>query len=156
MSLYNMLHGFNEHAEELLGILNLSSGDFGRFRDAYLNADGTEIIVFTRCGGGNREDYEWVFDDMESHPMYIRDEDDDYDSTYCSFYFKVPEDKLELTKSWATGEKPKTLEEKSEEFFEKLKNGTLEKEKQEQIDDLAKKVSDAVNDDNNDDVIITV
>lgn len=156
MSLYNMLHGFNEHAEELLEILNLSSGDFGRFRDAYLNADGTEIIVFTRCGGGNREDYDWVFDDMESHPMYIRDEDDDYDSTYCSFYFKVPEDKLELTKSWATGKKPKTLEEKSEEFFEKLKNGTLEKEKQEQIDDLAKKVSDAINDDNNNGGIIGV
>jgi len=156
MSLYNMLHGFNEHVEELLEILNLSSSDFGRFRDAYLNADGTEIIVFTRCGGGNREDYEWVFDDMESHPMYIRNEDDNYDCTYCSFYFKVPEDKLELTKSWATGEKPKSLEEKSEEFFEKLKNGTLEKEKQEQIDTFAKELSDAINDDSNNGGIISV
>ena len=32
----------------------------GRFRDIYLNV--TEIILYTRCGGGNRGGYSYIFD----------------------------------------------------------------------------------------------
>jgi hypothetical protein len=90
MSLYNMLHGFNPNTEQLMGLLQLSPGDFGRYRDVYLK-DGY-IVVHTRNGGGNREDYEDVFDEMAGHPWYSHDEDCDFDCTYADIYFKIPDD----------------------------------------------------------------
>jgi len=48
-------------------------------------------FVHTRNGGGNREDYEDVFDEMSEHPWYSHDEDDSFDCTYANIYFKVPE-----------------------------------------------------------------
>jgi len=52
------------------------------------------IVIHTRNGGGNREDYQWVFDEMSTHPWYSHNTDEDYDSTYANIYFKIPEDKI--------------------------------------------------------------
>jgi len=89
MSLYNMLNGFNPNTEQLMSLLQLTPGDFGRYRDTYI-ADGC-IVVHTRCGGGNREDYEEVFEMASEHPWYDHDEDCDFDCTYADIFFKVPE-----------------------------------------------------------------
>jgi len=88
--MYNMLFGMNPDADKLLSLLDATQDDFGRFRNVYV-ADGY-IVVHTRCGGGNRDDYfpDWV----EDHPWYSHDEDGDYDCTYADIYFKIPEDKL--------------------------------------------------------------
>jgi hypothetical protein len=82
-----MLFGMNPDADKLLSLLDAKQEDFGRFRNVYME-DGY-IVVHTRCGGGNREDYfpDWV----EDHPWYSHDEDDDFDCTYADIYFKVPE-----------------------------------------------------------------
>lgn len=87
MSLYNMVFGMNPDSDKLLALLDATREDFGRFRNVYMR-DGY-IIVHTRCGGGNREDYfpDWV----EDHPWYSHDEDDSFDCTYADIYFKVPE-----------------------------------------------------------------
>mgnify|MGYP006268204089 FL=1 len=90
MSLYNMLFGMNPDADKILEFLGKTREDFGRFRNVYL--DEGYIIVHTRNGGGNREDYEDVFDEMSEHPWYSHDADDDFDCTYANIYFKVPED----------------------------------------------------------------
>ena len=87
--LYNVLFGRNDHAGFLLGLLGKEAGDFGRFRDVYVTED--HIVVHTRNGGGNREDYEDVFEDMSEHPWYSHDADDDYDCTYANIYFRIPE-----------------------------------------------------------------
>ena len=113
MSMYNMLFGMNPDADKLLEVLGKTSGDFGRFRNVYME-DGY-IVVHTRNGGGNREDYEDVFDEMSEHPWYSHDADDDFDCTYANIYFKVPEGKEETlmalrdleagenpSKQWAT------------------------------------------------------
>lgn len=89
MSMYNMLFGVNPDTDQLMEILGKTQGDFGRFRNVYME-DGY-IIVHTRNGGGNREDYEDVFDEMSEHPWYSHDEDDSFDCTYANIYFKVPE-----------------------------------------------------------------
>jgi len=89
VSLYNMVMGTNSIAGALLAALELSPDRLGRPRDAWL--DGEEIVVLTRCGGGNRDDYEQVFEDLRAHPCYLRDEDDDYDSTYALIHFRFPE-----------------------------------------------------------------
>jgi hypothetical protein len=90
MSMYNMMFGQNPASSAILATLGLTQGDVGRFRDCFI-ANG-EIAVYTRNGGGNREDYQEVFDTLSKHPCYLRDEDDDYDSTYATIYFKFPEE----------------------------------------------------------------
>ena len=87
MSLYNMIFGMNPDSDKLLSLLGATQSEFGRFRNVYME-DGY-IVVHTRCGGNNREDYfpSWV----EDHPWYSHDEDGDFDNTYADIYFKVPE-----------------------------------------------------------------
>lgn len=89
--MYNTINGNDENARELLLMLRLSPLDCGRFRDCYLSKDGERIIVYTRNGGGNREAYQDVFDKLSEHPNYIKDYDDDFDSTYASIEFSVPD-----------------------------------------------------------------
>ena len=89
MSMYNMIFGTNPDNDALLEILGKTQADFGRFRSVFME-DGY-IVVHTRNGGGNREDYEDVFDEMSEHPWYSHDADDDFDCTYANIYFKIPE-----------------------------------------------------------------
>jgi hypothetical protein len=101
MSLYNMLFGVNPHAPMLLGFLGTTMEQVPRFRDCYVH-DG-HIVIYTRMGGGNRG--HWDSSDTEagpecqccgciaahympSLPGYVRDEDDDFDCTYASYYYK--------------------------------------------------------------------
>jgi len=105
MSLYNLLHGQNPLAPVLLGWLELEIGDVGRFRDVYLTSE-PHIVVFTRNGGGNREDYADVTERLQAHPMYVRDWDDDFDCTYASYEFRVPPVWLEAAKALADDSPP--------------------------------------------------
>lgn len=91
MSMYNNLFGENEDAVPLLGMINCTRNDFQRYRDVYLNKEGTVITVVARIGGGNRPAYRQVFNNMMRHELYIQSYDDDYDKTYAYFEFKVPE-----------------------------------------------------------------
>jgi len=64
----------------------------GRFRDIWVEPDGKTICLYTRNGGGNREWMQHVFDILRQHPYYQSDEDDDFDETYASIYFRVPDE----------------------------------------------------------------
>lgn len=98
--LYNAIFGHNRMAPLCLGLLGLEPEDVGRFRDAYFTEEdcegekleqGLTICVYTRNGGGNREEYQPVIDQLAKHPNYLFDQDDSFDSTYCSIYFAIPE-----------------------------------------------------------------
>ena len=125
MSMYNMMFGNNPLAGVTLEALQLSPNDIPRFRDAYFDAEENQLVIYTRTGGGNRdyygdpdgydnEDYEGPFNsDLERHPEYVRDEDDDFDSTYAYFYFNVPESFkpiFETFKSLGAGQDPNPTE----------------------------------------------
>lgn len=101
MSLYNAVFGANAAGPALVALLNERHPvKVGRFRDAWVEHDGDDLVirVHTRNGGGNREC--WCSDEpctcgcpranesMEAHPWYVRDEDDDFDSTYADFWFR--------------------------------------------------------------------
>lgn len=88
MSFYNMLFGQNPMSNVLLATLGLTKEDCGRFRDCGI-ANG-EIYIYTRNGGGNRGDYQDVFDSLSTHSNYLRDADDDFDYTYATIYFSFP------------------------------------------------------------------
>lgn len=116
MSLYNLLHGRNPFSGVLLKVLGIDQDDgkypSGRFRDIFLNEDATKILLYTRNGGGNRENYQYVFDALSKHPNYISDNDDYFDCTYATIEFSVPETHKEFVKEFMTGEKPESVGEK--------------------------------------------
>jgi hypothetical protein len=125
MSLYNMLHGFNPNAPALLHALKLDHKTIERFRDAsFAKKDEQYVIhIFCRTGGGNREAYPNTV--LVEHPLYISDEDDDFDSTYAHYYFKVPDEVLkEIAEQGLTIEElvdPETLKEKTDRVVASLK-----------------------------------
>lgn len=105
--LYNMVFGVDELAGPLLVALNLAPKDVPRLRDVFVVKDPTAkadapnvvILIYTRTGGGNRAHYDAPNADnmegpwnstMRTHPLYMCDMDDEFDSTYAKFYFKLP------------------------------------------------------------------
>lgn len=110
--LYNMLFGEDKNASKFLEMLDLERDMFQRYRDCYLNGDGTRIIVLTRIGGINRLSYDDVFNIMRIHPNFLSDYDDHKDETYCYFEFRVPEKYLKEAQSMATGVEPLSVGEK--------------------------------------------
>jgi hypothetical protein len=86
-----MLFGVNAFSSTLLQMLGTTPNKIPRYRDCFLSKDGTEIIIYTRTGGGNREAYEVENESLRLIPGFKRDEDDDFDCTYASFFFEVPE-----------------------------------------------------------------
>ncbi len=124
MSLYSMLMGENKDASDLLKGLNLKREEFERYRDAYLNADGTKIIVYTRLGGTfNRAYYNETIMMLREHNLYLEDYDDEYDNTYAYFVFKVPEHMQKMCSRLATGKEPMTVGEKFQEEYRLLDAG---------------------------------
>jgi hypothetical protein len=92
MGLYNMVFKSNPQVPLVLAILQKQPSDFGRFRDAWIEKFDSEpsklrLAIYTRNGGGNRADYMPYFGD---EPLYIADQDDDFDSTYATIFFRMP------------------------------------------------------------------
>lgn len=103
MSMYGLVFGQNPASEVILATLGIKKEDTGRFRDCFI-ANG-EIAIYTRNGGGNRGEYQGVIDELAKHPCYLRDEDDDFDCTYATIYFKFPDEYAEELKKLDSGEK---------------------------------------------------
>ena len=139
MSLYNMIMGCDMASFLVFPMLGFGHPEnFPRFRDCHI--EGEFIEVLSRMGGGNRDCWEkgeencdccaCMADKIEKNPLCISRTDDDFDCTYCTFKFKVPEEwkkDFELIKNGnlkETSEKYKNLVlsiVKTEELKEKLK-----------------------------------
>lgn len=110
MSMYDLVAGDgNQQARGRVLLALIGSPDVGRFRDAWVERSpetGDPLIaVYTRNGGGNREcfcaegDHETygpctaeVGEALTRHPAYVRDADDEFDSTYATYWFRVLDD----------------------------------------------------------------
>jgi hypothetical protein len=93
VSLYNLLHGVNPFAPLLLALVGVRIDEVPRFRDVFLTEREPGefmVVLHTRTGGGNREDYQVENEALALKPTYLRDEDDDFDCTYANFFFRVP------------------------------------------------------------------
>ncbi|MCX5137640.1 hypothetical protein OOK06_36845 [Streptomyces sp. NBC_00340] len=104
MSMYNLVAADgHQYARGTVLLAALDSPNVGRFRDAWVEKgeDGEPVIaIYTRNGGGNRECWcdehpedgclAATIEALEGHPLYLRDADDDFDSTYATFYFRTP------------------------------------------------------------------
>lgn len=111
MSLYNMINGVQPETWLLLPMLGKHPDEYPRFRDCFAgkatNSDENDqfgiprkqkdlskklISVYTRVGGGNREDYQKEIDELRAMPGYVEDYDDDFDCTFATFVFEVPKE----------------------------------------------------------------
>lgn len=136
MSLYNALHGVNPMAPVLLAILGHGGAEtYGRFRDIYLDErDGRKVIaVYTRNGGGNRECSGERCDGtctgctmtkaIPALDGYIDDRDDDFDCTYATIWFEVPDCARSTLDQLATLINGKTPQDKQREMIDALQSG---------------------------------
>lgn len=120
MSMYNMLFGVNEKSEFLLKCLGLTKNDIPRFRDCFIF--NNSICIYTRTGGGNREEYEDENNNLCCHPNYINDEDDEMDCTYANFFFSFPDDFKDDLKALSENDKSHIPSEKWKKLFDHLEN----------------------------------
>ena len=89
MSLYNMVNGFNPACIFILPLLGRKSEDYPRFRDCFVN-EKRNIEIYTRVGGGNRN-CGYGEEELYKDENFIKTYDDDFDSTYATYEFKVPD-----------------------------------------------------------------
>ena len=87
-SLYNVIFGYNPACIVILPMLGRKEDEYPRFRDCFVE-DG-KIAIYTRVGGNNRNcgyGEEKLYED----PNYVSTYDDEFDSTYATYLFNVPE-----------------------------------------------------------------
>lgn len=166
MSMYNAIFGVNPLTPILLAALNLNHKAVPRFRDCYLAEDGTQIAVYTRMGGGNRGHWDFWTDDNENpctagpecpcpgcvaeyklaaHSQYIRDEDDDFDCTYATYYFDTPPDCIELFREIAFAHEQRDPQAMQAALIKKLESHTpKELENDPQVQHMAKVLSPVI------------
>ena len=90
MSLYNILNGVNPATFFILPMLGEKHPtNYPRFRDCFV--ENNEIHVYTRVGGVNRN-CNFGEEELQNHPNYLRDFDDDFDNTYATYVFSVPDE----------------------------------------------------------------
>jgi hypothetical protein len=94
--LYNIVFGYDPAAPVvlvLLGVEPTKTKDIPRFRDAWVDAreESPRLVIYTRTGGANRQEYEVGIAELRQLPGYLGDEDDPFDTTYASFYYAVPD-----------------------------------------------------------------
>lgn len=135
MSLYNMIMGVNQNYKLILDFLGFTKEEIGRFRNAWVTDEG-RLAIYTRLGGGNRDYYKDNINNLRNHDWFDYDEDDDFDFTYATFYYDVPEEHKEIVDMIAelgSGEPEsfknaidnldfETFEEEHPKFVETLKN----------------------------------
>jgi len=89
MSFYNMANGFNPACVFIMPMLGRKQDEWPRFRDCFVSQDGN-IEIYTRVGGANRG-CGFGEEELYKDPNFITSYDDDFDNTYATYVFSVPE-----------------------------------------------------------------
>ena len=157
MSLYDVALGDGGQHERGAILLQVLGGPtVARFRDAWAETsdDGPVIAIYTRQGGGNRECnceefgrehvpeqcYAACNEALAAHPLYLRDADDEFDATYCTFYFRAP-DEFRGVLTRLAGE-PVNMGERWKAAIERLESGDLRPAETAMADQLGAFLSD--------------
>ena len=90
MSLYNELFGFSPACLVLLPMLGRKPEEYPRFRDCFLSEDMKRIEIYTRVGGNNRG-CGFGEEELYKDPNFVSTYDDDFDNTYGTYVFNVPQ-----------------------------------------------------------------
>lgn len=90
MSLYNLMNGFNPACLLFMPMLGRKQEDYPRFRDCFLSDDHKHIDIYTRVGGNNRNSG-YGEEELYKDENFVETFDDDFDRTYATYRFKVPD-----------------------------------------------------------------
>lgn len=85
-----MINGFNPSCILFMPMLGRKQEEYPRFRDCFLSDDKEHIIIYTRVGGGNRNQG-YGEEELYKDPNFVKTYDDEFDSTYGYYEFNVPE-----------------------------------------------------------------
>lgn len=86
--LYNVIFGYNPACIVILPMLGRKEDEYPRFRDCFVE-DG-KIAIYTRVGGNNRN-CGYGEEKLYKDPNYVSTYDDEFDPTYATYLFNVPE-----------------------------------------------------------------
>lgn len=129
MSLYNMMMGFSPACVVIMPMLGRKQNEYPRFRDCFVTEEGN-IAIYTRVGGGNR-DCGYGEDELYKDENFITTYDDEYDNTYGTYEFRVPEKwktDFDLIMNGKAGEVSQEYINYVKEFYPKLaKEGVIDK-----------------------------
>ena len=89
MSLYNLVNGYNPACVFIMPMLGRKQFEYPRFRDRYVTEEGN-IAIYTRVGGYNRNEG-YGEEALYSDENFLKTYDDEFDSTYGTYEFKVPD-----------------------------------------------------------------
>lgn len=147
MSFYNLMNGVSPATFFMLPMIGMHPTEIPRFRDVFLKDEehpeyDDNIQVYTRVGGNNRN-CGFGEEKLEEHPNFIATFDDNFDNTYGTYVFSVPEewkedyDKIKRLEFHNLSEKYKVrfgeiypeLKDDAFEFFEKAEARQREREK---------------------------
>lgn len=84
-----MLMGFNPACVLIMPMLGRKQEEYPRFRDCFITEENN-IAIYTRVGGGNRN-CGYGEEELYEDENFLTTCDDDYDCTYATYEFKVPE-----------------------------------------------------------------
>lgn len=73
---------------------------FPRFREVTVYPDEPLVVIRTRTGGGNREEYASANADLCQLEGFTYDEDDDFDSTFAYWHYAIPERSRDAWKAY--------------------------------------------------------
>ena len=128
MSLYNMINGFSLACILFMPMLGRKQEDYPRFRNCFLSNDKTKIEIYTRVGGNNRN-CGFGEEELYKDPLFVTTYDDDFDNTYATYVFNVPDKWKSDFKKIVNGEIKKVSDEYFQyvsEFYPKLaKTGVI-------------------------------
>jgi len=139
MGLYDIVLGDGLQQERgmvYLGLLGFPP--VARFRDAWVEtSDGGPVIaIYTRQGGTNRAGSCAESNRLlAAHPLYVRDRDDTFDSTYCTFWFRVPAEAREALAGVAV--EPADMSARWREAIARVERGELRPSERAAMDQLA-------------------
>lgn len=93
MSMYNLMFGSTQQKLPILALAGVDPERVGRFRDLWLEKSEVEgeliLAIYTRNGGGNRQDYFEEIQYLHGLPGFVSDRDDEFDSTYATFRIRL-------------------------------------------------------------------
>jgi hypothetical protein len=94
-SMYRMTNGVNPSTFFVLPMLSEKHpDDYPRFRDCFsvVNEKGeNQIHVLTRVGGANRNQG-FGEEELQKHPNFLYDADEEEDNTYATYVFSIPKE----------------------------------------------------------------
>jgi hypothetical protein len=80
----------------LLKLIGLTVGRVEEFRDAWVEqtaAGDLRVAVYTMLGGdvSRRTVYRDQIEELQAHPLYLGDANDEFLPAYAAFYFRLPD-----------------------------------------------------------------